>query len=83
MANIILKKVQVGNPLFNLGMFEELAAYDNIKTDEELADFYHILLQVADELEKRGEAHSALRGFTYSMISFSTGRSFNINQLFI
>lgn len=83
MANIALKKVTIGNPLFNLGMWEELEMYDNISTDEELATFYHAMLQVADQREKNGEAHSVLRSFVYSMIAFSTGRSFNVNQLFI
>lgn len=80
MANI-LKKVTVGNPLYNLGMLEEAEVYHHLTTDEELARFYHHLLHIADAKEKAGESHELLRAFTYSMIAFSTGWNFNERML--
>lgn len=82
MANL-LKKITIGNPLFNLGFYEELAAYDSASTDEELATIYHALLDLADKRQNLGQSHTVLRESVYSMIAFSTGRSFNVNQLFI
>ena len=66
MANV-LKKVTVGNPLYNLGIRKELKRYDKAQTDEEIADFYHFILN------KYGH-RPMVRRFVYAMIDFSTNR---------
>lgn len=78
----VLKKVTIGNPLYNYELFDELELYDSCQTDEELAEMYHDLLDLADHFEKTGQPHTVLRESIYSMIAFSTGYSFNVNMLF-
>lgn len=66
----VLKKIEVGNPLYNLGLHKLLDEHDATQTDEELATFYHRLLSVT-------EGSSLATSFAYAMISFSTGIDFN------
>lgn len=70
----VLKKIQVGNPLYNLGLHKLLEEHDATQTDEELASFYHKLLTAT-------EGSSLATRFTYAMISFSTGRDYNLDIL--
>lgn len=76
MANL-LKKVTIGNPLFNLGLIEELVAYENAKTDEELVNVYHQLLDKSEKLN----AGNPLEQLTYAMIGFSTNLDINAINL--
>ena len=71
MANL-MKKIQIGNPLINLGLFKLYDEHEQIKTDEELANFYHKLLNAC-------EGSEVATSMTYAMIAFSTG--LNINPL--
>lgn len=65
------------NPLINFEMWKELDQYNSIRTDEELAAFYHKLLD-------RFEDESQLRiSFTYAMIEFSVGGRIINPQLLI
>lgn len=73
MANL-LKKIQIGNPLINLGLMNLYDQHELAKTDEELAAFYHHML---DSVEGSKVAES----FAYSMISYSTG--VNINPIML
>ncbi|WP_299153132.1 hypothetical protein [uncultured Christiangramia sp.] len=43
MSNV-LKKITVGNPLVNFGLWEDLEEYKKIQTPEELCNFYHKML---------------------------------------
>lgn len=70
----VLKKIEVGNPLYNLGLHKLLDEHDATQTDEELATFYHKLLSAT-------EGSSIATSFTYAMISFSTGINYNIEIL--
>lgn len=36
-----LNKISFGNPLSQMKLHQELQEYNNARTDEELADFYH------------------------------------------
>lgn len=67
-----LKKIEVGNPLYNLEMWDWLDAYDLAQDDEQLARVLHNLL---DEAEKQNRP--VLRSAVFSMITFSTGMSIN------
>ena len=73
MANL-LKKIQIGNPLINLGLMDLYDKHELAKTDEEIASFYHHLLDSV-------EGSEVAEAFTYSMISFSTG--VNINPIML
>lgn len=72
MAKIInnLKKIEVGNPLYNLGLYKLLDEYEDTKTDEELAAFFHKLLSAV-------EGSQVAEKFTYAMIAFATGKEVN------
>lgn len=75
MSNL-LKKITIGNPLINFGMREDYEAYQKIKTAEELAAFYHRML---DETENRPLVQQSI----YAMITFSTGVNINADQLIL
>lgn len=75
-----LKKIEIGNPLHNMGMEEELIEYDLCQTDEELAGLYHKLL---DKLDKEEDRRSLKESMVYAMISFSTGININANMLLL
>ncbi|TXK78718.1 hypothetical protein [Mesonia sp. K4-1] len=66
----VLKKITIGNPLFNLEMTKELKAYNEAKSDEEIANIYHNLLN-----QSENKKNEVLRNFTFAMIAFSTGRN--------
>ena len=72
----LLKKVEIGNPLGYLSMWKELEEYNNCQSDEEIATFYHKMLDKADK-----ENRQMLRDLIFSMISFSTRVSFNPQML--
>jgi len=63
----VLKKITIGNPLINFEMFDELDEYESLKTDSEIADFYHKMLNAIN-----GKS-SLLESFLWEMINFSTG----------
>lgn len=71
-----LKKIIIGNPLSSLRLTKELKAYNEAKTDEELAKIYHKLLDLAENSK-----NEVLRDFLFAMIAFSTGRNINTNLL--
>lgn len=62
----LLKKIEVGNPLINLGLMDLYDRYEKINTDEELANFYHKLLSFT-------EGSTLATKFAWAMIEFSTG----------
>lgn len=66
MVTNVLKKIEIGNPLYNLGLHKLLDEYEATKTDEELAAFHHKLLSAV-------EGSSLATRFAYAMIAFSTG----------
>lgn len=61
----VLKKMEVGNPLINLGLLKLYDEHQACTTDEELANFYHKFLSCA-------EGSSIAMNFAYGMIAFST-----------
>lgn len=66
-----MKKVSNwSNPLFSLERFDLIRKYENAKTDEEITNFYH---QVLNESEN----NPVLEKFIYAMIDFSTGKTSN------
>lgn len=71
MANV-LKKIEIGNPLINLGLTSLYEEHELIETDEELVRFYHKVLTITEGLD-------VATSMTYAMIAFSTG--LNINPL--
>ena len=70
----LLKKIEVGNPLYNLGLFGLLETYDASKTDEELVNAYHHILDSV-------EGSRLAENLTYSMIAYST--NIDINPLIL
>ncbi len=62
----ILKKIEAGNPLANFGLWDDLAEYEACQTDEQLADFYHNLLN-------KYWSRKLLVRFIYAMIGHSAG----------
>lgn len=62
----LMKKLTVGNPLANFHLWDDLAEYDSIQTDEELAAFYHKMLSKYEKFPLR------IR-FLFAMIGFSIG----------
>lgn len=77
MTTNVLKKIIVGNPLINFGIRKEVELYDNAKTDEEIANCYHLLLD-------RYGHRPLVRKWIYLMIDYSTGakKPLNIKDLF-
>lgn len=71
MANL-LKKIEINNPLLILGMGKALKFYEDAQTDEEIADVYHLLLNLADRT-----MNDNLKNLTYAMIAYSTGININ------
>lgn len=71
-----LKKIHSSNPLLNIGRIDDLQTYNRINSDEELAAFYHYLLDVAER-----ENNMLLEKFTHAMITHATSISFNPEML--
>lgn len=69
----VLKKTWITNPYVNLGLPPVAKLYDNCKTDEDLADFYHQTLNYYDS--------KVLFSETLKLIGYSTGEDVNF-QLF-
>lgn len=69
MANLI-KKISVGNPLANFGLWDDLKEHNQIKTPEELVKFYHKML------DKHSE-RKLIYHYILVMISFSCGVDVN------
>lgn len=61
----LLKKIEIGNPLLNLGLNSLYDHYQKAKTDEEIASSYHHILNCV-------EGSDVAEGMTYAMIRFST-----------
>lgn len=70
----LLKKIEIGNPLYNLGLHGLLEKHNATNSDEELIDFYHHLLDCI-------EGSSVAENVAYNMISFSTGM--DVNPVFL
>ncbi|WP_179022021.1 hypothetical protein [Winogradskyella forsetii] len=70
----LLKKIEVGNPLFNLGLDSLLKKHDATTNDNELINFYHHLLDCV-------EGSSVAESMTYNMIAFST--DMDVNPVFL
>lgn len=62
----LLKKINVGNPLANFHLWEDLDRYEQIQSDEDLADFYQ-------EMLTKYERRPLVCSFIHAMITFSTG----------
>lgn len=62
MANL-LKKIQIGNPLLNFEMYDLYNDYQEIKSDDEHAQFLHELLNIV------GENRTEVRLFIYKMMA--------------
>lgn len=69
MTNLV-KKIQVGNPLFNLGLTKLLEEYESAKTDEEIVTCYNRILTCV-------EGSTIAEALVYDMIAFSTGIDVN------
>ena len=82
MANV-LKKIEINNPLSLLGMHLEQEIYDSLGNDEELAAFYHKLLDDLDEEIENGKEIPLKQSFLYGMIGFSTGKNINAQMLLL
>lgn len=70
----ILKKIEVGNPLINLEMWNLYSEHEALKTDEQLASFYHKLLDILEVFHMCNRKNPLFESFIYSMIAFSTGQ---------
>jgi hypothetical protein len=68
----VLKKLTAGNPLIHFKLWEELDEYDTVKTDEELCDFYHKMLN-------KFENRPLVSTFIMAMISYSI--EINLSQI--
>lgn len=75
-----LKKIEVGNPLINLEMWNLYEEHELIKTDEDLANFYHMLLDVQDVLHMCNRKMPVFESAVYKMIDYSSGT--DVNPLF-
>ncbi len=64
----VLKKIEVGNPLINLGLLKLYDEHQACRTDEQLSDFYHSLLTCV-------EGNSLAESFAYGMIAWSVGEN--------
>ena len=73
----LLKKIQFGNPLINLGLQSLYDKYQNSFTDEEIANVYNHILNCV-------EGSTTAENMVYSMIAFSTCKDRNpVYQLMI
>lgn len=72
-----LKKIEVGNPLINLEMWELYQEYQTLKTDEQLVNFYHKLLDIVEVFYMCNRKNKVFENFIYSMIAYSTGVDVN------
>jgi hypothetical protein len=66
MANL-LKKIEVGNPLINFGLYHSYDLYMKIDNDESHVKFLH------DVLNNVGEDRAMVRSFIYVMMSHAIG----------
>lgn len=73
MANVI-KKLEFGNPLINLELFRLYDIYQEAKTDEEIANAYHEILNAV-------EGSAVAERMVYAMISYSTQK--NVDDIFM
>lgn len=71
MRTNVLKKITIGNPLAKFNLQEEYQEYKQIKTPEQLAEFYHKMLT-------KFEGNSEIYHWITLMISFSC--QVNINR---
>ena len=67
----VLKKVLIGNPLYNLGLFQDVKEYNRIETAEQLAAFYHKMLNKYDH-------RPVVCKTLMLMISFSIGKNLDL-----
>lgn len=66
----VLKKIQIGNPLINLGLMKLYYEYEALQTEEDLIEFYYRLLNAT-------EGSEVATSVAYMMISFSIGMDVN------
>lgn len=72
-----LKKMEVGNPLVNLEMWELYKEHEAITNDEQLADFFHKLLNIIEVFYMCNRKNPVFEAFVYSMIAYSTSMDVN------
>ena len=72
----ILKKVSIGNPLYNFNLHSEIKEYEKIKTDDQLVSFFH-------KMWTRFEDRKVITNVVTMMMSFSVGSDINqqVNKL--
>lgn len=73
MSNV-LRKIQVGNPLYNLELTEDAEAYDNCETDEQLTNWFHTMLE-------KHQGRTMVEAFVNAMIAYATGKRIYPEQL--
>ena len=62
----VMKKITAGNPLINYELIDDYNEYESCKTDEQLKDFFHKMLE-------KYEHRPMILRWIYAMISFSVG----------
>ena len=62
----LLKKIQIGNPLINLGLMKLYYEHEALQTEEQLIEFYYKLLNAC-------EGSEVATSVAYMMIAYSTG----------
>lgn len=70
-----LNKMEVGNPLINFELHEQLDQYEAAETDSELIDFYHRALTLFEE-------RPFITRFLYAMIAQSTGYDVDTEKMY-
>lgn len=68
----VLKKITIGNPLANFGLWEDLKEHNQITDPEELAAFYHKMLS-------KHENRPLVYHYIMVMIAFSIQKDDLIN----
>ncbi|MAM17583.1 MAG: hypothetical protein CME35_01275 [Gramella sp.] len=82
MANV-LKKIVIASPLPLLGLHTEQEIYNSLQSDEEIAAFYHKLLDVQEAEEKAGFEKPLKKSMIHAMIAASTGKNINAQMLLL
>jgi hypothetical protein len=70
MKSKVLKKILIGNPLANFELWDDLKEHNQIKTPEELVNFYHKMLD-------KHKDRKLIYHYIMVMISFSCGVDVN------
>ena len=70
----VLKKLTVGNPLINLHLWDDLDTYEAIKSDSELVNWFHSMLD-------RYSHRPLVCSFINAMINHATGHKVEPEKL--